>query len=106
MADDIDQQLVDVRRKIQEAEAKETAALAMGPGPYQAVLAQITSLQNEKLFLMQLQQNQGEQRCAMHGEIVTTQRNLGPLDTIKRESHAYAFIIELSHHPCLCFCLC
>ena len=67
MADDIDQQLVDVRKEMQEAKAKETAALAKGDTSYAAALvAQLTSLQNEKLFLMQLQQqNQGEQRCAM-----------------------------------------
>ena len=62
MADDIDQQLVDVRRKITEAETEKTAALAMGAGPYQAALAHLTSLQNKELFLMQLKQNQGEQR--------------------------------------------
>ena len=60
---DIDQQLEDVRKKIQAAEAKETAALAKGDTSYAAALvAQITSLQNEKLFLMKQQQNQGEQR--------------------------------------------
>ena len=61
---DIDQQLVDVRRKIQEAEAKETAALAKGDTSYAAALvAHLTSLQNEKNILLQLQQqNQGEQR--------------------------------------------
>ena len=85
MADDTDQQLEDVRKKIQAAEAKETAALANGDTSYAAALvAQLTSLQNKELFLMQLKQNQGEQRCAMHGEIVTSQRNLGPLETIKR----------------------
>ena len=40
--------------------------------------------------------------CHAWGIVLTSQRDL---DTIKRESHAYAFIIELSHHPCLCFCL-
>ena len=60
---DTHQQLEDVRRKIQEVETKETEALAKGDTSYAAALvAQITSLQNEKLFLMQLQQNQGEQR--------------------------------------------
>ena len=64
MADDIDQQLVDVRKEMQEAKAKETAALAKGDTLYAAALvAQLTSLQNKELFLMQLQQqNQGEQR--------------------------------------------
>ena len=60
---DIHQQLEDVRKKIQAAEAKETAALAKGDTSYAAALvAQITSLQNEKLFLMKQQQNHGEQR--------------------------------------------
>ena len=85
MADDIDQQLVDVRKEIQEAKIEKTAALANGDTSYAAALvAHLTSLQNKELFLMQLQQqNQGEQRCAMHGEIVTSQRNL---DTIKRRT--------------------
>ena len=60
---DTHQQLEDVRRKIQAAEAEKTEALAKGDTSYAAALvAQITSLQNEKLFLMQLKQNQGEQR--------------------------------------------
>ena len=63
MADDIDQQLVDVRRKITEAETEKTAALAKGETSYAAALvAQLTSLQNKELFLMQLKHNQGEQR--------------------------------------------
>ena len=81
MADDIDQQLVDVRKEIQEAKTEKTAALANGDTSYAAALvAHLTSLQNKENIL--IQQIQGEQRCAMHGEIVTTQRNLGPLDTI------------------------
>ena len=60
---DTDQQLEDVRKKIQDAEIEKSAALALGAGPYQAALAHLTSLQNKELFLMQLQQqNQGEQR--------------------------------------------
>ena len=60
---DIDQQLMAVRKEMQEAKAKETAALAKGDTSYAAALvAHLTSLQNEKLFLMQLKQNQGEQR--------------------------------------------
>ena len=60
---DIDQQLEDVRKKIQEVETEKAEALAMGEISYAAALvAQITSLQNEKLFLMKQQQNQGEQR--------------------------------------------
>jgi hypothetical protein len=53
---DTDQQLEAVRKEIQEAKAKETEALAKGDTSYAAALvAQITSLQNEKLFLMQQQ---------------------------------------------------
>ena len=60
---DTHQQLEDVRKKIQGVETEKTEALAKGDTSYAAALvAQITSLQNEKLFLMQLQQNQGEQR--------------------------------------------
>ena len=59
---DTDQQLEDVRKKIQAAEAKETAALALGAEAYAAALAHLTSLQNKELFLMQQKQNQGEQR--------------------------------------------
>ena len=60
---DTDQQLEDVRKKIQEVETEKAEALAKGEISYAAALvAQITSLQNEKLFLMQLKQNQGEQR--------------------------------------------
>ena len=60
---DIHQQLEDVRKKIQEAEAEKSAALAKGDTSYAAaIVAHLTSLQNEKLFLMQLKQNQGEQR--------------------------------------------
>ena len=59
---DIHQQLEDVRKEIQEAKAGIPTALALGAGPYQAALAHLTSLQNEKLFLMKQQQNQGEQR--------------------------------------------
>jgi hypothetical protein len=49
---DTDQQLEDVRKKIQEAEIEKSAALALGAGPYQAALARLTSLQNEELFIM------------------------------------------------------
>ena len=74
---DTDQQLEDVRKKIQAAEAEKTAALAKGDTSYAAALvAQITSLQNKEIFLMQLQQTQGEQICAMHGEIVTSQKEI------------------------------
>ena len=60
---DIHQQLEDVRKEIQEAKAKETAALAKGDTSYAAALvAQLTSLQNKELFLMKQQQKQGEQR--------------------------------------------
>jgi hypothetical protein len=60
---DIHQQLEAVRRKIQEVETKETEALAKGDTSYAAALvAQLTSLQNKELFLMNQQQNQGEQR--------------------------------------------
>ena len=59
---DIHQQLEDVRKEIREAKIEKSAALALGAGPYQAALAQLTSLQNKELFLMQLQQTQGEQR--------------------------------------------
>ena len=59
---DIHQQLEDVRRKIQAAEAGLATALALGAEAYTAALAHLTSLQNEKLFLMKQQQNQGEQR--------------------------------------------
>ena len=58
---DIDQQLEDVRKKIQEAEAKEAEALAKGEISYAAALvAHLTSLQNKENIL--IQQNQGEQR--------------------------------------------
>ena len=57
---DTDQQLEDVRKKIQEAEIEKSAALALGAGPYQAALAHLTSLQNKENIL--IQQNQGEQR--------------------------------------------
>ena len=79
---DTDQQLEDVRKKIQEAEIEKSAALALGAEAYAAALAHLTSLQNKENIL--IQQNQGEQICAMHGEIVTSQRNLGPLEAIKR----------------------
>ena len=60
---DIDQQLEDVRKKIQAAEAEKTDALAKGDISYAAALvAQLTSLQNKENILIQLQQNQGEQR--------------------------------------------
>ena len=59
---DTDQQLEDVRKKIQEAEIEKSSALALGAGPYQAALAHLTSLQNKENILMQLKQNQGEQR--------------------------------------------
>ena len=60
---DIDQQLGDVRKKIQAAETGMATALALGAETYTAALAHLTSLQNKELFLMQLQkQNQGEQR--------------------------------------------
>ena len=59
---DIHQQLEDVRKKIQAAEAGLATALALGAGPYQAALAQLTSLQNKENILIQLQQNQSEQR--------------------------------------------
>ena len=60
---DTHQQLEDVRRKIQEVETKETEALAKGDTSYAAALvAQLTSLQNKENILIQLQQNQGEQR--------------------------------------------
>ena len=60
---DTDQQLEDVRKKIQEVETEKAEALAKGEISYAAALvAQITSLQNEKLFLMKQQQDQGEQR--------------------------------------------
>ena len=59
---DTDQQLEDVRMKIQAAEAGLATALALGAEAYTAALAHLTSLQNEKLFLMQLKQNEGDQR--------------------------------------------
>jgi hypothetical protein len=59
---DIHQQLEDVRRKIQAAEAGLATALALGAEVYTAALAQLTSLQNKELFLMKQQQKQGEQR--------------------------------------------
>ena len=60
---DIHQQLEAVRKEIQEAKTKEAEALAKGEISYAAALvAHLTSLQNEKLFLMNQQQNQGEQR--------------------------------------------
>ena len=59
---DTDQQLENVRKEIQEAKTGIPAALALGAEAYAAALAHLTSLQNEKLFLMQLKQNQGEQR--------------------------------------------
>jgi hypothetical protein len=60
---DTDQQLEDVRKKIQAAEAEKTDALAKGDISYAAALvAQLTSLQNKENILIQLQQNQGEQR--------------------------------------------
>ena len=69
---DIDQQLEDVRKNIQEAEAKETAAMAKGDISYAAaLLAQITSLQNKENILIQLQQNQGEHICVFHNAILS-----------------------------------
>ena len=62
MMADTDQQLEEVRMKIQAAEAGLATALALGAEAYTAALAQLTSLQNKELFLMQLQQTQGEQR--------------------------------------------
>ena len=59
---DIHQQLEDVRKKIQAGEIEKSAALALGAEAYAAALAHLTSLQNKELFLMQLKQNQGEQR--------------------------------------------
>ena len=60
---DIHQQLEDVRKEIREAKIEKSAALAKGDTSYAAALvAHLTSLQNEKLFLMKQQQNQGEQR--------------------------------------------
>ena len=60
---DIDQQLMAVRKEMQEAKAKETAALAKGDTSYAAALvAHLTPLQNKENILIQLQQNQGEQR--------------------------------------------
>jgi hypothetical protein len=60
---DIHQQLEDVRKEIQEAKIEKSAALAKGDTSYAAALvAQLTSLQNKELFLMKLQQKQGEQR--------------------------------------------
>ena len=59
---DTDQQLEDVRMKIQAAEAGLATALALGAEAYTAALAHLTSLQNKELFLMQLKQNPGEQR--------------------------------------------
>ena len=59
---DIHQQLEDVRKEIQEAKAGLATALALGAEAYTAALAHLTSLQNEKLFLMNQQQNPGEQR--------------------------------------------
>ena len=60
---DIHQQLEDVRKEIQEAKIEKSAALAKGDTSYAAALvAQLTSLQNKELFLMNQQQNQGEQR--------------------------------------------
>ena len=59
---DTNQQLEDVRRKIQAAEAGLATALALGAEVYTAALAQLTSLQNKELFLMKQQQKQGEQR--------------------------------------------
>ena len=48
--------------KIQAAEAGLATALALGAEAYTAALAHLTSLQNKELFLMNQQQNQGEQR--------------------------------------------
>jgi len=59
---DIHQQLEDVRRKIQAAEAGLATALALGAEAYTAALAHLTSLQNKENILIQLQQNPGEQR--------------------------------------------
>ena len=59
---DTDQQLEAVRMKIQAAEAGLATALALGAEAYTAALAHLTSLQNEKLFLMKQQQDQGEQK--------------------------------------------
>ena len=56
-----------------------------------ALRQELAALRQEKVLVMQQQQNQGEnsrlmpQSCvAMHGEIVTSQRHLGPLETMKR----------------------
>jgi hypothetical protein len=59
---DTDQQLEDVRKKIQAAETGMATALALGAEAYTAALAHLTSLQNKELFLMKQQQEQGEQR--------------------------------------------
>ena len=59
---DTDQQLENVRKEIQEAKTGMATALALGAEAYTAALAHLTSLQNEKLFLMNQQQNPGEQR--------------------------------------------
>ena len=59
---DTDQQLEAVRKEIQEAKAGLATALALGAEAYTAALAQLTSLQNKELFLMNQQQNQGEKR--------------------------------------------
>ena len=59
---DTDQQLEAVRKEIQEAKIEKSAALALGAEAYTAALAQLTSLQNKENILIQLQQNQGEQR--------------------------------------------
>ena len=59
---DTDQQLEAVRKEIQEAKTGLATALALGAEAYTAALAHLTSLQNEKLFLMQLKQNEGDQR--------------------------------------------
>ena len=89
-----------------------------------ALRQELAALRQEKVLVMQQQQNQGEnsrlmpQSCvAMHGEIVTSQRNLRPLLKQSNESHAcisrpfIAMSYLISIEPLIvpvyarCFCL-
>ena len=96
---DIDQQLMAVRKEMQEEKAEKTAALAKGDTSYAAALvAHLTSLQNKELFLMQLQQTQSEQICAMHGEIVTSQKEILDLSQDNQTSPMHTHL----DHSSLC----
>ena len=88
--DTIKQQLDEIKETIKKAEEEKTKALTAGQVSLaEKVQDQINKLEDQKFFLMQqLGESQPPERrkfCAMHGEVVTSQRNLGPLlETIKR----------------------